>query len=207
MDMCMIVQLTTASGAHYRASVSLAETIRTAREARGWTQTALGVASGVSTRYISSLENGQNASMEVVRRVAAALDLDTVPIGGGRTLDFTELPPRPAADPPLDPGVRLFVDRLVSLRASERVALADLLQMFAAAIGAPAIATEKIQGVARETRNGGPSYTQTNPTNGVSAVTGALLQLPVENGRNDTRPTPNGVPSQVDVRSNRKAGR
>jgi XRE family transcriptional regulator, aerobic/anaerobic benzoate catabolism transcriptional regulator len=53
------------------------ERVRLARDRLGWTRKGLAQASGVSERYLADLEAGLgNASLIVLRRVAAALQLD-----------------------------------------------------------------------------------------------------------------------------------
>lgn len=50
-------------------------TIRTARKARGWTQTQLGNRAGVSRPTVARLEGGSSVSSTTLIRIAAALDL------------------------------------------------------------------------------------------------------------------------------------
>lgn len=51
--------------------------VRKLRTARGWSQEQLGVVSGLSLRTIQRLENGENGSIESVRALATAFDVDT----------------------------------------------------------------------------------------------------------------------------------
>lgn len=59
----------------------LGDAIREAREKRKWSQTALAKASGVSRKHLSDLENGANVSVDVVKKVAKALNLWSIHIG------------------------------------------------------------------------------------------------------------------------------
>jgi SOS-response transcriptional repressor LexA len=77
-----IVQLPDQSGLHYRAVVSLSDTIRQARVARRWTQAELASEAGLSPRYVSSIENGQNVTVDVLQRVARALELESLELDG-----------------------------------------------------------------------------------------------------------------------------
>jgi transcriptional regulator with XRE-family HTH domain len=55
--------------------------IRATRKARGWTQQVLAQQAGVSRRHLIALEQGANVSLDVLRRVAAALDLYEIDLG------------------------------------------------------------------------------------------------------------------------------
>jgi transcriptional regulator with XRE-family HTH domain len=64
----------------------LADTIKGARERRGWSQRELALAAGVSRKHISDLESGANVSVKVVEKLAGALGLADIPISGGAVL-------------------------------------------------------------------------------------------------------------------------
>jgi transcriptional regulator with XRE-family HTH domain len=51
----------------------LAEQVRALRSARGWTQTELAAASGLSQEMVSRVESGENTRLETVGRIAKAL--------------------------------------------------------------------------------------------------------------------------------------
>ncbi|MCA9971282.1 MAG: DUF805 domain-containing protein, partial [Anaerolineales bacterium] len=53
------------------------ELVKKLRTAKSWSQEQLGEASGLSPRTIQRLENGGNASMESVRALAAAFEVDS----------------------------------------------------------------------------------------------------------------------------------
>lgn len=56
-------------------------TIRSARKARGWTQQQLATEAGVSRRHLIALEHGANVSIDILRKVALALDLHEIELG------------------------------------------------------------------------------------------------------------------------------
>jgi transcriptional regulator with XRE-family HTH domain len=64
----------------------LGEAVRRAREAKGMSLARLSAISGISRRHLGELESGANVSIDKVLRVAVALDLDTLPIGGPVTV-------------------------------------------------------------------------------------------------------------------------
>lgn len=56
---------------------SIAENIRTQREAKGLSQRDLAAAAGISQKHLSEIENGRvNLSIEVIEKIAAALRID-----------------------------------------------------------------------------------------------------------------------------------
>lgn len=60
----------------------LAQDIRNARKARGWTQSALAERLGVSLRQVARLERGR-ASMDLFERAAALLQLEIRGVANG----------------------------------------------------------------------------------------------------------------------------
>jgi transcriptional regulator with XRE-family HTH domain len=60
----------------------LGQVVRDARNARGFTQDKLAKLAGVSRRHLAALEKGANVSVLVVKKVAAALGLETIDLGG-----------------------------------------------------------------------------------------------------------------------------
>lgn len=63
---------------HEKAGQVLGPTIRKAREAKGWSQARLAQVAGVSRKHISAMESGANVTIEVLRKVAEALDINSV---------------------------------------------------------------------------------------------------------------------------------
>lgn len=61
---------------------TLADVVKNGRKALGWSQSDLARSAGVSVRYVSSVENGQNVTMDVARRIANALGITEIPLGG-----------------------------------------------------------------------------------------------------------------------------
>lgn len=59
----------------------LAETIKSARRRKGLSQEKLAKLAGLSRQHISAIERGANVSIEVVQRIAAVLELETIPLG------------------------------------------------------------------------------------------------------------------------------
>ncbi len=51
----------------------LAEQVRALRAARGWTQTELAAASGLSQEMVSRIESGESTRLETVGQIAKAL--------------------------------------------------------------------------------------------------------------------------------------
>jgi transcriptional regulator with XRE-family HTH domain len=60
----------------------LGETVRSTRIRRGLTQAKLARLAGVSRRHLAALEKGANVSVNVLRKVAAVLDLTEIDLGG-----------------------------------------------------------------------------------------------------------------------------
>jgi two-component system, cell cycle response regulator DivK len=74
-----------ASGDPKEFASSFGQAIRSARQARGWTQAELAEAAGLSTNYLARLERGEiGASLLVARKIGEALGvgLDAL-VGGG----------------------------------------------------------------------------------------------------------------------------
>jgi transcriptional regulator with XRE-family HTH domain len=71
----------------------LGQVVRDARIARGFTQDKLAKLAGVSRRHLAALEKGANVSVLVVKKVAAALGLETIDLGG-LTITTTDQPSR-----------------------------------------------------------------------------------------------------------------
>lgn len=65
----------------------LGNEIRRAREAKGFSQRDLAARAGVSRKHLSDFENGANVSVEVVGKVARALGLKEVKLGGLRIVE------------------------------------------------------------------------------------------------------------------------
>jgi len=60
----------------------LGQVVREARTALGFTQDRLAKMAGVSRRHLAALEKGANVSVLVVKKVAAALELESIDLGG-----------------------------------------------------------------------------------------------------------------------------
>jgi transcriptional regulator with XRE-family HTH domain len=71
----------------------LGNVVRDARNARGFTQDKLAKLAGVSRRHLAALEKGANVSVLVVKKVAAALGLETIDLGG-LSITTTDQPSR-----------------------------------------------------------------------------------------------------------------
>jgi transcriptional regulator with XRE-family HTH domain len=88
--------------------VEIATLVRTAREARGWSQTDLAERSGVSHSGISALEKGKGApTMTTLRKLADALGVDVSQLIGSepvrstlaqRLADWLEVAPKEKAE-------------------------------------------------------------------------------------------------------------
>jgi transcriptional regulator with XRE-family HTH domain len=88
--------------------VDIATLVRTAREARGWSQTDLAERSGVSHSGISALEKGKGApTMTTLRKLANALGVPVAQLIGSepvrgtlaqRLADWLEIAPKEKAD-------------------------------------------------------------------------------------------------------------
>lgn len=68
----------------------LGDTVKEARRLKGFTQVRLAEVAGVSRRHLAALEKGANVSIDILQRVAAALELKEIPLGdleirGGKT--------------------------------------------------------------------------------------------------------------------------
>jgi transcriptional regulator with XRE-family HTH domain len=77
-----------------------AKHIRTLREKRGWTQADLALASGTTERTIQRMEAGRNVSLDSLKLVASALDLD-----------FSQLLPAEEPPAPVGPQDAVFKQR------------------------------------------------------------------------------------------------
>ena len=85
--------------------VEMGARLRALREEQGYSLTALAEAAGVSKGYLSDLERGAagNPTVDVVRKIASGLGVSVLRLLG-------EEGPRNYAPPPLNPGLRAFLD-------------------------------------------------------------------------------------------------
>jgi transcriptional regulator with XRE-family HTH domain len=61
----------------------LGERVRELRQARGWTQEALGERSALSYKFVGEIERGRgNPSVETLQRLSAALEVDVTELFG-----------------------------------------------------------------------------------------------------------------------------
>lgn len=70
--------------------MTLGETIKTARQERKWSQEELASRSGVSRNHVAGVEKGNNISIELLEKIAAALDLRELPLGRVRLVASSE---------------------------------------------------------------------------------------------------------------------
>jgi transcriptional regulator with XRE-family HTH domain len=96
----------------------LAEAILARRRQRGWTQEHLARVSNVSVRTLQRIENAGVASLETVRDLAAALDLDA-----DYLLSLQHPEPAGEGPPPLSQGIQ--VAALIDGAAAHRFSFED----------------------------------------------------------------------------------
>ena len=66
------------------AHPALGEIIRSARTARGWSREDLASAAHITRNFVLNIERGDNVSIDVLQRVAAALSIQELPLGSAR---------------------------------------------------------------------------------------------------------------------------